>query len=390
MEMLGTRPRLLALGEPTHGEDVLLDARNVLFRQLVEEEGYRTVAIESDCLAGLIVDDYVTSGTGDLDEVMERGFSHGFGRSLANRALVAWMRAHNAGRPVAERVRFAGFDGPLEMSGAESPRAALTALHAHLSDRTDAALLPCTARELDDLLGDDARWTEPAAMRDPSRSVGRTAGAERLRLIADDLTVLLDAEAPDPEDEREREERYRALLYARTATGLLRYHAGTADTSPARLGRLLTLRASMMAANLLALTERGPTLAFAHNAHLQRERSALTLDGRRVEWWSAGAVAHSRLGEAYAFVATALGTIRHRGVQDPPPDTVEGLLHALPGDRYAVDVRRLAAAFGDARPEPRRSPWYGYAPLDPAHLTRKDALLYVKDAPEGPEWWPAG
>src|SRR4051812_44347880 len=99
MGLLPARPRLLALGEPTHGEDVLLDLRNDLFRQLVEEEQeeeqeeenqeqnherYRTITIESDCMMGLVVDDYVTSGTGTLDDIMARGFSHGFGGSAAN------------------------------------------------------------------------------------------------------------------------------------------------------------------------------------------------------------------------------------------------------------------------------------------------------------------
>src|SRR5215213_7437745 len=79
MRLLPGRPRLLALGEPTHGDEVLLDLRNDLFRQLVEQEGYRTITIESDCLMGLVVDDYVTSGTGVLDEVMKRGFSHDWG-----------------------------------------------------------------------------------------------------------------------------------------------------------------------------------------------------------------------------------------------------------------------------------------------------------------------
>lgn len=64
MELLPTRPRVLALGEPTHGEDTLLDLRNRLFRQLVEEQGYRTIALESDCLRALTVDAYVTSGEG--------------------------------------------------------------------------------------------------------------------------------------------------------------------------------------------------------------------------------------------------------------------------------------------------------------------------------------
>jgi len=111
MGLLPVRPRLLALGEPTHGEDVLLELRNDLFRQLVEQERYRTIAIESDCMMGLVVDDYVTSGTGTLDEVMERGFSHEWGAFAANRELVHWMRAYNDGRPPSEQLRFAGFDG---------------------------------------------------------------------------------------------------------------------------------------------------------------------------------------------------------------------------------------------------------------------------------------
>jgi erythromycin esterase-like protein len=387
MGLLPARPRLLALGEPTHGEDILLEVRNDLFRQLVEEAGFRIIAIESDCLAGLVVDDYVTSGAGSLDDVMERGFSHGFGRSAANRELVRWMRAYNDGRPASQQLRFAGFDGPLEMTG-ESPRQALAALHAHLADRCDAAMLPCTAEELDRLLGDDDRWSDPATVMDPSRSVGRTPEAERLRLIADDLAALLDAQEPGLRAELSRDGWDRLRLYARTATGLLRYHSRMADTSPGRLGWLLALRASLMAANLLALAERGPVLAHAHNAHLQRDRSSTRMGGRRLEWWSAGALVDARLGEEYAFVATALGTIRHRGVRTPPPDTVEGLLYALPEDRYVIDVRRLAAALGDVPPAPRESPWHGYAPLDPAHLANNDALVFVKDAPEGAMWWP--
>src|SRR3954453_17731360 len=196
MGLLPPRPRLLALGEPTHGEDTLLGLRNDLFRQLVEQEGYRTIAIESDCMMGLVVDDYVTSGTGVLDDVMERGFSHRFGASAANRELVRWMRAYNDGRSVSLQLRFAGFDGPLEITGAASPRQALTALHAYLTAWVDTDLLCCTAETLDRLLGGDDRWTEPAAMMDPSRSVGRTPDADQLRLIADDLVAQLGVQAP--------------------------------------------------------------------------------------------------------------------------------------------------------------------------------------------------
>ncbi|MFH9983385.1 erythromycin esterase family protein [Streptomyces sp. NPDC017179] len=381
MRLLTARPRLLALGEPTHGEDALLALRNELFQELVEQEGYRTIAIESDCLKGLVVDDYVTSGTGALDEVMEHGFSHGWGAFAANRELVRWMRAHNDGRPASERLRFAGFDGPLEITGAASPRPALTALHDYLSARVDADLLPCTGATLDRLLGVDERWTDPAAMMDPAQSVGRSAEAGQLRLLADDLVALLDAQTPHLLAATSKDDFGRARLYGRTATGLLRYHYAMADTPPARMTRLCALRDVMMAHNLLAVAARGPALVHAHNSHLQRQKSTMRMWQGPVEWWSAGALVSAQLGEEYAFVATAIGTIGHQGVDTPPPDTVEGLLYALPEDRRVIDTRRLATALGDPLPSPRVSPWFGYAPLDPAQLVDTDGLVFVKDVP---------
>ncbi|MEU2602943.1 erythromycin esterase family protein [Streptomyces hirsutus] len=382
MDLLPGRPRLLALGEPTHGEDTLLDLRNELFRQLVEEEGYRTIAVESDCLMGLVVDDYVTSGRGTLDEVMERGFSHGWGAFAGNRELVRWMREYNTGRPASERLRFAGVDGPLEITGAASPRQALTALHACLAAAVDTDLLPCTAETLDRLIGADGRWTEPAAMTDPSRSVGRSAEAEELRLLADDLVALLDARGPQLLGTASRDAWERARLYGRTATGLLRYHHAMADPSPVRMALLMGLRDLIMADNLLAVAERGPALVHAHNVHLQRNRSEIRVGGLPVEWWSAGALVDARLGAEYAFLATAIGTLRHRDVGAPPADTVEGLLYALPQDRCLAGGPRLAGLLGSGPPAPRVSPWFGYIPFDPAHVEKADGIVFVKDVPE--------
>ncbi|NEB08996.1 erythromycin esterase family protein [Streptomyces coelicoflavus] len=381
MRLLPSPPRLLALGEPTHGEDALLDVRNDVFRQLVEQHGYRTITIESDCLRGLVVDDYVTGGTGTLDEVMERGFSHPWGPSAPNRELVRWMRAYNEDRPAHERIRFAGFDGPLEITGAASPRQALTALHDCLSALVDPALLPCDADTLDRLLGPDDRWTEPGAMTDAARSVGRSAEAGELRTLAADLVSLLDEQTPHLLASAPRDDWERARLYGRTATGLLTYHYWMAEDSPARMTRMLGVRDRMMAANLLALAERGPAFVHAHNSHLQREKSSMRMWQGRLEWWSAGALVGARLGGEYAFVATALGTIRHEGVDTPPPDTVEGLLYGLPDDPCVLDPALLAGALGDPRPAPRASAWFGYAPLDPGHLDSVDGVVFISDMP---------
>jgi erythromycin esterase-like protein len=395
MGLLPARPRLLALGEPTHGAETLLGLRNELFQQLVEREGYRTIALESDCLMGLLVDDYVTgegrSGLG-LDEVMERGFSHEWGAFAGNRELVRWMRAYNEGRPAADRLRFAGFDGPLEITGGASPRPVLTGLHDYLSARVDADLLPCTAEVLDRLIGADARWTDPDAMMDPSRSVGQSAEARELRLLADDLVALLDAQAPHLVATSAPDDWDRARLYGRTATGLLRYHFWLAEPTPGRMTWLLGVRDSMMAANLLALAERGPVLVNAQNGHLQRHKSTMSMwDHPRLEWWGAGALVSARLGQEYAVLATALGTIQDQGVDVPPSDTVEGLLYGLGEDRCVVDAPRLAAALaaaptaapGEAPPAARESSWFGYSPLDPEHLADHDALVFVRDVQPG-------
>ncbi|WP_433825867.1 erythromycin esterase family protein [Actinoplanes sp. CA-015351] len=369
--LLPGRPRLLGLGEPTHGENDLLGLRNEIFRELVEQQGYRTVAVESDCLMGLVVDDYVTAGAGALDEVMERGFSHEWGAFAGNRDLVSWMREHNDGRPAAEQVRFAGFDGPLEITGAASPRQAMTALHAVLP----ADLVPCTAETLDRLLGADERWSNPAAMMDPSQSVGQSAEAIELRVLADEMVSLVEALAPRLAAQGQW---HRARLYGRTAIGLLRYHHGMAGTSPSRIAKLLGVRDSMMAANLLALAARGLTLVSAHNSHLQRPMSSMRMGGDSVRWWSAGAIAETQLADDYAFIATALGTIRHRGVGVPPEGTIEGLLYARPEDHCLVDPATVTGSDFTARV----SPWFGYAPLDPAQLTAVDGVLFLKYARE--------
>ncbi|KAB8181609.1 erythromycin esterase [Microbispora catharanthi] len=361
---LPARPLLLGLGEARHFVGELGEVRNEIFRHLVEHEGYRSFAIESDCLKGLVVDDYITTGAGTLDDVMERGFSHGFGASPANRELVRWMRAYNEEHD--EKLRFFGFDGPLEYWAA-SPRQALTALYALLDGPLPGTVV--TGEALDALLGQDDRWSNEAAAMDPSQSIGRSADAQRLRLIADDLVALLETQAP----QLSTEDGERAALYARTAVGLLRYHYWMADASPARWTRLSALRDAMMAANLRAVAGHGPALVFASNLHLQRNKSVMPFGDQQLEWWSAGAITATHLGDRYAFLASAFGTA---GDDTPPPDTVEGILSTLPWEHSLVDARRLAEAVTE--PVPRVSRDFAYFPLDPAQLGMIDGVVFLR------------
>ncbi|UBU10400.1 erythromycin esterase family protein [Nonomuraea gerenzanensis] len=381
---LPARPRLLGLGEALHDERAVHELRNEIFRELVEQEGYRAFALESDCLAGLVVDEYVRTGAGSLDDVMRTGFSHGFWDREATRDLLRWMRAYNEGRPEADRLRFFGFDAPLEMMSAASPRHALLALHDYLA--AAGVPLTCARDTLERLLGPDERWTNEAAALDPAQSVGGSPDAAELRLLADDLVPLLTVHAPHLLGATSRAQWERAHLYARTATGLLRYHAIMADPAPARVVRMLGLRDAMMAGNLEAVAQHGPALVFAHNRHLQREVSRWQLADLDLRWWSAGAIAAARLGTGYAFLASVLGAVRHHGLGDPDPGTIEGVLSTLPGNRYVLDSRLLAAAVREARLVQRTdvADNHGYFSFDPDQLGETDGIVFVKDVP-GPD-----
>ncbi|MGM1065232.1 erythromycin esterase family protein [Saccharothrix sp. Mg75] len=370
-ELLAARaepPVLLALGEPAHGVEAFPLLRNDLLVHLVER-GYRSIVLETDFFAASLVDDYAAGAGGDLDAVLATGFSHGFGGVPGNRELVEWLRGYNAGRAPEERVRFRGFDAPTEYSAAPSPGRALRAVVDHLP----AALRPASVRDLDALLGDDADWTNPAAMYDPAASVGDSDRARALRVVADDLAGALRGAAPDlrPADPAGYD---LAAAHARTAAGLLRYHAAMASTAPDRVAALLGARAAMMAGNLLAIVERersrGPALVFAHNTHLQRSRPHLTI-GEDVSWTNAGTLVADALGERYAFVATD-------GAPTGEPGTLQGALAGATTRRALFPARALRAALppavGPGGPVVR-----GHVPLTPADLDGADAVVFVAD-----------
>ncbi|WP_344862012.1 erythromycin esterase family protein [Amycolatopsis ultiminotia] len=349
-------PTLLALGEPTHGVAAFTTLRNEFLYHLVEQHGYRSVALESDCLAGRLVDAYVTTGEGDRQAVLTAGFSHGFGNLQGNRDLVEWLRDFNAGQRPADRVRFHGIDAPTEITGGDSPRGVLLELHRFLSAHLDH--VPGDVATIEKLVGDDEEWTTEAAMWDPTKSKGDSADAGALRLLTDDLVALLEKEKPGlPEG---------GDLLARTAQGLLRYHAVVADPAPTRISLMLGQRDAMMAANLLALPR---TFVFAHNGHLQRNLSTGQGFGPAWRWWSAGAQVARHLGDRYTFIAGELGASETQ--PDPDPATLQGYLASVVPDRALVATAGL-----DPELAARTDAVQGYSPF--SDVTGADAIAFLR------------
>ncbi|GAB2892732.1 erythromycin esterase family protein [Streptomyces mayteni] len=378
-------PRVLGLGEPVHGVDTFLRLRDELLHGLVARRRTRCVALESDCLAGHLVDDHVRGGDGHLDQVLADGITHGWGAWAGNRALVEWLAAHNRARPLAEQVRFAGFDAPTEITGAESPRAALWSLHAFLTAHLPAEPHPWS--RIDALLGDDDRWTNPDVMYEPTRGVGRSAEARELRAIADDLRWLLASAVPRlaaQGADGTAEALFDAELAARTAAGLLAYHAVLAGTDHhERLTNAIGIRDTMMAANLEALAARdhdhGPVLAFASNQHLRRGTAWMRMGGVDLWWSPAGAHLARALGPEYVTIAIAIGSAPHLGIHEPPADTVEGrLLAAGPSAPRLVPAAELVELVAGATALTKRpAEYFAYFPLDPDALDDFDAVLFL-------------
>ncbi|MBB4906331.1 erythromycin esterase family protein [Actinophytocola algeriensis] len=284
---------LLAYGDPTHAGPVIGLARNELFAQLAEH-GFRSIALETDRVAALTVNDFVQEGSGTLDTVMRAGFSHGFGDLDHNRQLVAWLREYNARRPPEERLSFHGFDAAMETMSVPSPRRYLEHARDYLGLDVDLAC-------------DDETWSRTEAVLDATKSPGATPEADRLRVLGDDLLVALHARAPELIAATSRADWFRAKTHLTAGLGLLRYHKQSAERvdESTRVSRLSGVRDVLMAENLLdirlAESGRGATFVHAATAHLHLARSRWQAGDLECVWYGAGSIVSALAGERYRF-----------------------------------------------------------------------------------------
>jgi erythromycin esterase-like protein len=359
---------LVALGEPTHQEPAFGLVRNELFAQLADR-GFRSIALETDLVAALTVNDFVQDGVGTLDTAMSDGFSHGFGDLAPNRQLVAWMREYNEGRPSADRLAFYGFDAATEMMSAPSPRR-------YLEHARDYLGLDANFADIASLAGEDVRWSRTEAIMDAAMSVGATAEADKLRSIADDMLTWLYARAPELVAATSRAEWFRARTHLTAGLGLLRYHRQSAQPldQNERIFRLSSVRDALMAQHLLDLRDieasRGATLVFAQNLHLQRNASIWSLGDMHLNWFGAGAILAS-LVDGYTFVAGSLGRSDAIGLGEPEPDTYEGFL------QRDITTWGLTTEVASASTRTDTTPPQGYFPLDKATVDGADVILHI-------------
>ena len=341
---LGDSVELLGFGEALHGGKDILILRNQLFQRLVEAHGYSAIAIESSFPRVHIVNEYVAGrGPTSYEAVQDAGFSHGFGKLDANRELVEWMRRYNADPSHRVKLQFYGFDSPTEMTGSDSPSHVLHFVLDYLAS-LDSASGQEYRQRIDSLLGQDSDWENPAAMMDPTKSIGLSPAATALRIETEELISELRVRRPELVAKSDESRYLEAVQYASVARQLLNYHAALAGKSSERLVELLGMRDALMADNLAYMVSRergrGKVLAFAHNSHLQRGKSQWQLGTNLLTWWPAGAHLNEMFGPHYAVIGSAVGVSDANGIGQPEAGTLEARLTAVPGPARFIPTHK--------------------------------------------------
>jgi erythromycin esterase len=387
IKSLGSSVELLGFGEALHGGEDILILRNRLFQRLVQKHGYSAIAIESNFPRARVVNEYIAGRSpASYEAVQEAGFSHGFGRLDANRGLVEWIRGYNADPAHRIKLQFYGFDSPTEMTGTDSPRQLLHFALDYFAS-VDSASAEEYRQRIDPLLGRDADWENPAAMMDPTKSIGLSPAAAALRIETEDLLTELHVRRPELVAKSNERHYLEAAQYATAARQLLNYHATLARKSEPgkRIVEGLGLRDAMMADNLAYIVSRergrGKVLAFAHNSHLKLGKAEWQLGTYALSWWPAGAQLQEILGSRYSVIGTAVGVSNANGIGKPEAGTLEARLTAGPGPaRFIPTHKGQGLPASEIAALPVRSGSMKnqtYFPLTPQSLTDFDWLAVL-------------
>jgi erythromycin esterase len=154
LDAIGGR-RLVLLGEASHGTSEFYTWRAAISRRLIEEKGFRFIAVEGDWASSYRLNRYIQgrAPAGESARAIMQGFSRWPTWMWANEEvadLVEWLRTFNEGRPADEQVGFYGIDLYGQTDSLRKVPALTAQLAPDLADRV-AAAYACLAPFADDL-----------------------------------------------------------------------------------------------------------------------------------------------------------------------------------------------------------------------------------------------
>lgn len=313
---------VVLLGEASHGTSEFYRARAAITRRLVEQHGFRIVAVEADWPDAAAIDRHVRGLPPPAHpQAPFQRFPTWMWRNREMMAFVAWLRTHNLEQPPGRQVSFHGLD-------LYSLNTSIRAVVDYL-DRVDPEAAAIARRRYGCL----APWaTEPAGYGRMALTQGyalceravtemlRELLGRRMEYTAHDGREWFDA-AQNARLVRNAEAYYRAMYY------------GSADS--------WNLRDSHMFETLRHLLEAGGpgarAVVWAHNSHIGDARETEMGEVRGEH--NIGQLAREAFGDRAALLGfgTHAGTVAAASDWDAPmqvmrvnpsrPDSVERLFH---------------------------------------------------------------
>ncbi len=384
------RARVVAFGELIHDAHEIHLLRNRLVRCLTAHFGVTAVALESGFADAAPLHRALLSPPSTVESVTRDYISYGWGGLPEVQALTEMLRASNARKAFRQRVRLYGIDLTGASGSGRFTRAArsLDEVRRHLGELKTA--------EADRLASTLAPWL-PRFSQEAYPGVAASA-RDSLRVLLDSAHALI-RRAPASRTHGQSHDRAWALQSVASGRQSMKYFELLEALRPAPaespdLWRLLQLRDSLMAANLLwALEQEGPVgriLVLAHDAHVFADSGRRTVGPRLTQQPKVlGQWVRAALGDAYVVIGTdarALGYYLEE--QDRPDSASLGAdLGRLGPGWWAIKLRGAredpAAAGWVDQPRAVRSQW-GYQRIRPA--VAADFLVYADSlSPTGGE-----
>ncbi|MGW4844341.1 erythromycin esterase family protein [Nocardia brasiliensis] len=318
--------QIVGLGESAHGAAQELGLKHRTVRVLVEQLGFRSLAFEEQWTTGLQVNEYLRTGHGDLDAIMNQLGGQWQTQEVAH--LLRWLRDFNTGR--VDKVQFTGVEyyatGPAAYDGVEAYLAAadperLAELRVHLR-----AIRPSTTD-----IYDHISWYQQVPDKAPYLEHARRV----LHLVA---------AAPHGSGDAAHE---LALQHARQIFSFYEHYSLSAADG-------LVYRDARAAENLRWWWEStGDKVAYwaasAHTANAPELRIAVPPEP---DWRFAATGSYLRrwFGRQYVSIGftfdhgdVSLGPDETAHLPRPAADWFEQPLGEVPLDQFVLDLRRTAA-----------------------------------------------
>ncbi len=369
--------RIVALGEPTHGNREVFQLKHRMIEYLVTEMGFNIFALECPFGEAVDVNRYVLDGIGDPEKTLAGIYMWNWDTEEFI-ALLKWLRAYNANPEHKKKVKFYGFDAQYPERGARVMLAYLEKVDPELAEKVHAKLgiLQVPFSNPESLGG--RQWN-------PSEYDSMSLRDIRLVMTAFDINKNEYAAASSPLEWKWAKQHARQVeLYIEANTD-----DGLNYNKVRDLGQAQNIQWILNHEG-----DEGKAIVWAHNAHVgNTERKGYVLMGYHLRQWYGEELKIFGLffnQGGFKALDEALPSkgMHHFSVGPAPKGTFEYIMASNKLKIAALDLQQLPTK-GDVHnwfnePQLARNSWGGYKENDPKEylypykLKKEfDVLMYI-------------